>query len=118
TTVGNTGFDAANFFMGYAATYSVYLTRGVMKLDQKTYGFYLQDNWRVNGRLTLTPGIRWDMNPAWNDENHLFNTFDKNTHSLVLAEPLDYYINHGTTTAQILNNFKKVNVKFETPDQA
>jgi hypothetical protein len=116
--VGKTGFDGANFFLGTAATYSVYLTRGVMKLDQKTYGFYLQDNWRVNGRLTLTPGLRWDINPAWNDEHHLFNTFDQKTHALVLPEPLDYYVKNGTTTQQVLDNFKKVNVTFETPEQA
>ena len=54
--VGNTGFDAANFFLGGAATYSVYLSHGAMKVDQKTYALYAQDNWRVNGRLTLTPG--------------------------------------------------------------
>jgi hypothetical protein len=117
-TVGNTGFDAANFFMGDAATYSVYLTRGVMKLDQKTFASYIQDNWRVNGRLTLTPGLRWDVNPAWTDSNHLFNTFDKKTHAIVLSEPLDYYIKNGTTTQQVLNNFAKVNVTFETPQQA
>ena len=117
-TIGNTGFDAANFFLGDAATYSVYLTRGVMKLDQKTYGLYIQDAWRVNGRLTLSPGLRWDINPAWNDSNHLFNTFDKKTHAVVLGEPLSYYINNGTTTAQVLNNFEKVNVNFETWQQA
>ena len=118
TTIGNTGFDAANFFLGTAATYSVYLTRGVMKIDQKNYGSYLQDNWRVNGRLTITPGVRWDINPAWGDEHHLFNAFDMKTHAIVLAEPLSYYINNGTTTQQVINNFQKVNVTFETPDQA
>jgi hypothetical protein len=116
--VGNTGFDAANFFLGDAATYSVYLERGIMKVDQKTYALYVQDNWRVNGRLTLLPGLRWDMNPAWSDPFHLFNTFDVKNHAVVLPEPLDYYIAHGATTAQVAANFQKVNVTFETPQQA
>jgi hypothetical protein len=116
--VGNTGFDAANFFLGDAATYSVYLSRGVMKVDQKNYALYLQDNWRVNERLTLTPGLRWDMNPAWSDPFHLFNTFDVKNHAVVLGEPLSYYINDGSTTAQVVSNFEKVNVTFETPQQA
>ena len=116
--VGNTGFDAANFFLGDAATYSVYLTRGVMKVDQKNYALYLQDNWKVNGRLTLTPGLRWDMNPAWSDPFHLFNTFDVKNHAVVLGEPLSYYINDGATTAQVVSNLEKVNVTFETPQQA
>ena len=118
TTVGNTGFDAANFFLGDAATYSVYLVRGVMKVDQKNYGLYLQDNWRVSGRLTLTPGLRWDMNPAWSDPFHLFNTFDVKNHAVVLGEPLSYYIADGATTSQVVSNFEKVNVTFETPQQA
>jgi hypothetical protein len=117
-TIGNTGFDAANFFLGDAATYSVYLSRGVMKIDQKNYALYVQDNWRVNGRLTLTPGLRWDMNPAWSDPFHLFNSFDVKNHAVVLGEPLSYYINDGATTQQVVNNFEKVNVTFETPQQA
>jgi hypothetical protein len=117
-TIGNTGFDAANFFLGDAATYSVYLSRGVMKMDQRNYALYLQDNWRVNGRFTLTPGLRWDMNPAFTDANHLLNTFDTANHAVVLAEPLSYYINNGATTSQVVSNFEKVNVKFETWQQA
>src|ERR1019366_4164711 len=76
------------------------------------------DNWRVSGRLTLTPGLRWDINPAWSDPNHLFNTFDVKNHAVVLAEPLSYYIDHGATTAQAAANFQKVNVTFENPQQA
>jgi hypothetical protein len=118
TTIGNTGFDAANFFLGDAATYSVYLVRGVMKVDQKNYALYVQDNWRVNGRLTVTPGLRWDMNPAWSDPFHLFNSFDVKNHAVVLGEPLSYYVADGATTQQVVNNFEKVNVTFETPQQA
>ena len=118
SAIGNTGFDAANFFLGDAATYSVYLSRGVMKIDQRNGFLYVQDNWRVSGRLTLTPGLRWDLNPAWTDANHLLNTFDTKNHAVVLAEPLSYYINNGSTTSQVAANFQKVNVKFETPDQA
>ena len=116
--VGNTGFDAANFFLGYAASYNVYLSRGVMKLDQKNYALYLQDNWRVSSRLTLTPGLRWDLNPAWSDEHHLLNTFDVQNHAVVLAEPLSYYYANGATSSQVVQNFEKVNVKFETWQQA
>ena len=113
-TVTNTGFDAANFFLGYAANYNVYLSRGVMKVDQKTYGGYLQDNYKVMDRLTLTPGLRWDINPAFNDESHLVNGFDVKNHAIVLPEPLDYYYKIGATTPEVVANFQKVNVKFET----
>jgi hypothetical protein len=110
----NTGYDAANFFLGYAANYNVYLTRGTMKVDEKNYAFYLQDNYKVNSRLTLTPGLRWDVSPAFTDEHYLVNTFDVANHAIELAQPLDYYYKIGATTPQVVANFQKVNVKFES----
>ena len=112
--VPNTGYDAANFFLGYAANYNVYLTRGTMKVDEKNYAFYLQDNYKVNSRLTLTPGLRWDVSPAFTDEHYLVNTFDLKNHAIELSQPLDYYYNIGATTPQVVANFQKVNVKFES----
>jgi hypothetical protein len=116
--VTNTGFDAANFFLGYAANYNVYLSRGVIKMDQRTFATYLQDNYRVTGRLTLTPGIRWDMNPGFNDEHYMVNTFDTKNHAIVLPQPLSYYYQNGATTPAVIANFAKVNVKFESAKDA
>src|SRR5207253_352341 len=118
TTVTNTGFDAANFFLGYAANYSVYLSRGVMKVDEKTYALYLQDNYRVSNRLTLTPGLRWNLNPAFDDEHHLVNSFDVQNHAILLAEPMDYYYRIGATNPAVVANFAKVNVHFESAQDA
>jgi hypothetical protein len=114
SAVTNTGFDAANFFLGYAANYNVYLSRGVVKMDQRTFATYIQDSYRVNGRLTLTPGLRWDAAPGFNDEHYLVNTFDTANHAIVLAQPLSYYYQTGATTPAVVANFEKVNVKFES----
>src|SRR5690606_37617968 len=37
--------------------------------DTKQYGFFIQDDWAVNGHLILNLGIRWDYedNPAYTD---------------------------------------------------
>jgi hypothetical protein len=116
--VPNTGFDAANFFLGYAANYNVYLSRGVMKVDERNFASYIQDNFRVNSRLTLTPGLRWDINPAFNDEHHLVNSFDQQKHAIILPEPLSYYYQIGATTPQVVSSFEKVNVTFESASEA
>ena len=112
-----TGNDAANFFLGHAATYTVGLKRSYMNILDRSAGFYIQDNYRVNNRLTITPGLRWDLNPALIETGGLLNTFDVPTHSLVFPEPLDYYYKIGATTPQVVKAFEAVGVKFTNAAQ-
>ena len=35
-------------------------TNPLVKTDAKQFGFYVQDDWEVNAKLTLNLGIRWD----------------------------------------------------------
>jgi hypothetical protein len=58
------------------------------------------------------------LNPAWNDAHHLLNSFDVKNHAIVLAQPLSYYVGNGETSAQVVQNAQKVNVAFETWQQA
>jgi Carboxypeptidase regulatory-like domain/TonB dependent receptor len=41
-------------------------------LSSKYYGFYFQDDWRVNQKLTLNLGLRYDYNAPWIER---FNRF-------------------------------------------
>jgi hypothetical protein len=109
-----TGYDLANLFLGNAARYEVGLKRGFMQLYEKKFGFYFQDNWRVNNRLTLTPGLRWDINPAFHERNKLLSAFDVENHALLLPEPLDYYYKIGATTPELVKVYQDVGVKFES----
>ena len=112
-----TGYDAANFYLGYAATYNVGLKRGIMRLTDTNYGLYLQDNYKVTNRLTLTPGIRWDINPAFTEKNNLLNAFDLLSHSIMLAQPLDYYYKLGVTSPQVVSIYERVGVKFSSAQE-
>jgi hypothetical protein len=116
--VPQTGFDVANFFLGYAARYDVGLKRGIMRVRESNYGLYFQDNWKVTSRLTLTPGVRWDLNPAFSEQSNALNVFDLKSHALVFPEPLDYYYRNGTTTPQVVRRYETVGVKFLSAQEA
>jgi hypothetical protein len=112
-----TGNNLANLFLGYAANYDVGLKRGFMQVYEKKFGFYAQDNWRVNDRLTFTPGLRWDINPIFHERNNLLSAFDVENHALLLPEPLDYYYKIGATTPELVRRYEDVGVKFLSAEE-
>jgi len=109
-----TGYDGANFFLGAAATYNVGLKRSYLRMIDSNTGLYLQDSYRVNSRLTLTPGVRWDINPAVREENGLLNRFDVESHSLMFPNSLESYYKIGATTPQIVGLYQAVGVQFKS----
>ncbi len=109
-----TGFDGANFFLGYAATYSAGLKRGLMHITDTNSALYFQDNYKVTERLTITPGLRWDINPAMSEANYLLNSFDLKSHSILLPQSLDYYYKLGVTSPKIIGLYDNIGVKFST----
>jgi len=116
-TTPQTGHDAANFFLGYAGSYTVGLKRGIMRVREKNWGLYLQDNWRISPRLTLTPGVRWDINPAFTEKDNLLSAFDVKSHSLVFPEPLEHYYRLGATSPQVVSVFERVGVSFKSAEE-
>ncbi len=114
TIVPQTGYDTANFFLGYGGRYDVGLKRGYLQVYQKNYGFYVQDNYRVTNRLTINPGMRWDINPAFHERNGLLSAFDLKNRALLLPESLDYYYKIGATTPQLVSLYQAVGIKFES----
>jgi Carboxypeptidase regulatory-like domain len=84
----NTGFDVASFLLGSTS-------RKIRNLfDAETYtekrpewAVYVQDDFHVNGRLTLNYGLRWDLFVPWVEVDDRQSNFDESTGTFVLASP-------------------------------
>lgn len=55
-----TGSGFASLELGLPTNLSNQFNRGYFYFQQKEFGLYFQDSWKVNSRLTLNYGLRWD----------------------------------------------------------
>ncbi len=110
----NTGNQNADFFLGAASSYSQRRNAPFNIVSLMEYDSYIQDNWRVNNRLTLNFGLRWEAHPGPMPANDYMVAFDFKNKALALPRPLDYYVQNGLTTNALLTNLKNLGVKFET----
>lgn len=80
-----TGYDYADFLLGYAQQYSENAVKSTGHWDNNNYSAYIQDNWRVNHKLTLNLGLRWDYLPHTYEANHQTANFYPNLYNPALA---------------------------------
>ncbi|MCX6606025.1 MAG: TonB-dependent receptor [Acidobacteria bacterium] len=72
---GNVGFNYASFLLGFANTASVSNPQDP-QYRRPTYGFFVQDTWRLTRKLTLDYGIRYDYQPASDELHQRTSMFD------------------------------------------
>lgn len=74
------GFGFASFLLGTGASGSE--VHGIRPaLASKSVGFYLQDDWKVNRKLTLNLGLRWDFETGLTERYDRYAVFDPSVQS-------------------------------------
>jgi carboxypeptidase family protein len=86
-----TGNDFADFLLGFSNSYGEAGVQDAGHWNHKSYSLYIQDNWRVNKRLTLNLGLRWDGMPhTYEAENRMSNfypnLYDPTKRAIVLPD--------------------------------
>ena len=84
-----TGYDYADFLLGLAQSYSEDGVKISGQWNNISPAAYVQDNWRVNNRLTLNLGLRWDGIPHTYEANQLSSNFYPNLYNAANAATFD-----------------------------
>lgn len=114
----NTGQPEGAMFLGSSGSYNVNLSPPHIHYHQMEVDTYFQDNYRLNKRLTVNLGLRYEAHTGLSTKDGLANSFDFKNHAMVLGDTPANLIAKGYTTQAIITNDENIGVKFETPAEA
>jgi outer membrane receptor protein involved in Fe transport len=103
-------YNLADFMFGLRSTFALSNIL-VAELQQSMHFLYLQDDWRINDRLTLNAGLRYEYATPWTEANNVLSNFDPATRTMVMAR--DGSLEERATIKPDRNNFgPRVGVAF------
>jgi hypothetical protein len=70
-----TGNDFADYLLGYGQQYQEDAVKSSGHWNNVSWALYIQDNYRVNNRLTLNLGLRWDGIPHTYEASNQMSNF-------------------------------------------
>jgi hypothetical protein len=86
SATGNNGlYNLADFMFGLRSRYALSNIL-VANLRQNMHFLYAQDDWRVNDRLTLNMGLRYEYATPWVEKDNVLSNFNPATRTMVLAK--------------------------------
>jgi hypothetical protein len=83
-----TGNDYADFLLGAGQNYTEDAIKSSGHWNNVSWALYFQDNFRVNSKLTLNLGLRWDGIPHTYEANMQMSNFYPNLYNPALAATL------------------------------
>ena len=75
---GNTGFGFASFILGAARNTGVGIVGMTQGVRSRTTGLYVHYDWKVNEKLTVNFGLRWDIPTGYTNPNNMMSALDPN----------------------------------------
>jgi hypothetical protein len=78
------GFGYADLLLGIPQTTTLSIPTPYNYTRGTVFGMYAQDEFKVNSKLTLNYGLRWDFNPPYQDKNGEIYSFDPTNGALVV----------------------------------
>jgi hypothetical protein len=102
-----TGSSFGDLLLGLPNTTYFAVTGPTDNAGGPQYGFYGQDEWQINHRLTVNYGLRWEILPPFVDANGIQANFDPKTNAVIVNNKL--YSKLGGPVPAFLESFNACN---------
>ena len=110
-----TGHSAAAMFIGVLGSYRVQAVRKWYDMYDREISSYFQDNFKVNSRLTLNLGVRWEIFTPVREKNNILTGFDPQTKSVINGADWDTMYKNKAALPVSVKIYQNLGVKFVRP---